>query len=243
MTMSKPLDNLIRDWTRIGAGFGARPAERTPDLERLLLDTARQAPEMARLFIMAATWLRTYGELVARHRLRRLVRDELEHASRPALGLLLSIAQEGIRPPVFQTIVRDLPSAEPAGPLFAVERESARRIQRARRRASPLSVRWGLWCEPLELKPDALRPPAWVMLQNPEFVLRADFRGDLRASVLASLLYDPAARESELELARRAGGSRAQVRSALDNLELSGRVRRDRASDPRRTRIEVIRAA
>jgi hypothetical protein len=56
------------------------------------------------------------------------------------------------------------------------------------------------------------------MHRNPDLVPRADFRGDLRASVLASLGHDPGAGRSELDLARRSGGSRAQVRAALDNL-------------------------
>ncbi len=112
--MSKQLDNLLRQWTQIGAGFSAEPDGMTPDLERLLLDTARHAHEMARLFIMAAAWLHRYGDL----------------------------------------------------------------------------------------------------------------RGDLRASVLASLRFDPGAGTSEVSLAEASGGSRAQVRNALDNLELTGRVRR-----------------
>ena len=78
MSMSEHLDNLIARWTRLGAGFSAESLPQTPDLERLILDTARHGPEMARLFIMAVTWLHLYGDLVARHRLRRLAREELE---------------------------------------------------------------------------------------------------------------------------------------------------------------------
>jgi predicted transcriptional regulator len=96
------------------------------------------------------------------------------------------------------------------------------------------------------------------MERHPEFVVRADMRGDLRVSVLASLRFDAGAGQSELALARAAGGSRAQVRNALDNLEMTGRVRRlsaggragagvigidSRAGAPIRnaTRIELLR--
>jgi len=241
--MSRSIDSLIRDWTQIGAGFGAEASGETPDLERLMLDTAWHAPGMARLFVMAATWLSRYGDLIAKHRLRRLVRAELEPEFRPVLGLLLDIAQQGRHPREFQTVIRDLEPAGKARPLFDSERSSGRLSLRAQRRASPLSKKWGLWCEPIEFKEDALRPSPWVMARNPGFITRADLRGDLRASVLASLFNDMGAKDSELELSRCAGGSRAQVRSALDNLELSGRVRRDRTSDPKRTRIELVRAA
>ena len=243
MTVNDGLDNLIRDWTRIGAGFGAEPALHTPDLERVLLDTARHAPGMARLFIMGATWLRRYGDLIAKHRLKRLIRDKLEPEFRPILGLLLDIAQHRTHPPEFQSIVRDLTPAESPRPLFVVERSNARLAARAERRASELSRRWGLWCEDFEFKDDALRPAHWIMEQNPGFITRADLRGDLRASVLAALEFDAGSRGSELALARAAGGSRAQVRSALSNLELSGRVRRSRTEGQRGTGIELLRVA
>lgn len=239
--MSEQLDNLIQQWTKIGAAFGAEPEGETPDLERLLLNTARHAPKIARLFIMAATWLRKYGDLIAKHRLKRLIQEELEQEYRPVLGLLLDIAQHGTHPLEFQTVTKELEPAEPARPLFESERSNNRLAARAERKASQTSKRWNLWCAPIELKHDALRPPRWVMRQNRGFVTRADLRGDLRASVLASLRFDPDSGRSELSLAETSGGSRAQVRKALDSLELTGRVRRMRnAGEGRRTSVELV---
>jgi len=237
--MPDRLDRLVRQWTRLGAGFDAAPSREPPDLERLLLDTAREAPRMARLFVVAATWLHRFGDLVAKHRLKRLIREELEPVHHATLGLLLEVAQQGTHPPRFASILPGLsPAAEP-GPLFEVERLPASLAARARRRASPSSLRWGRWCEEFALKSDALRPADWVMRHNPDLIPRADFRGDLRASVLASLDHDPDAGRSELELARRCGGSRAQVRAALDNLELTGKARRVRVEGRKRVGIEV----
>jgi hypothetical protein len=122
-----------------------------------------------------------------------------------------------------------------------VERGTAKLAERARRRASPISTRWGVWCEEIEFKDDALRPASWLMRENPGLVMRADFRGDLRASVLAALAHDADAGLSELDLARSCGGSRAQVRSALDNLELTGKAFRARKDRERRTRISLGR--
>jgi hypothetical protein len=238
-TVSDPLDNLIRQWAHLGAGFTADPSPEPPDLERLLLDTARQAPAMARLFIMAATWLHRYGDLIAKHRLKRLIRDELEREHHAALGLLLDIAQQGTHPAQFASIIRELTPASEPHPLFDIDRSTPQLAERSRRRASPISAHWGLWCEDIEFKNDALRPASWLMRQNPGLITRADFRGDLRASVLASLEHDADAGLSELHLARQCGGSRAQVRSALDNLELTGRARRTRSDRERRTRISL----
>lgn len=242
---SADLEAAIRRWTRLGVNFGGPRSRELPDIERLLLDTARLAPAMPRLFIMAATWLHRYGELVAKHRLKRLVREELGAEHRAALGLLLDIAQRGTHPPRFASIIRGLtPAAEPH-PLFDVERANTRLRDRALRRASKTSLRWGLWCEDFEFKNDALRPASWVVQPNPRLIARADFQGDLRASVMAALEFDHDAGTSELNLARRSGGSRAQVRNALDRLELTGRVKRTRptsTSGHRRTSIALAAA-
>lgn len=226
--MSDRLDTLIRRWTRLGAGFSAEPESETPDLERLLLETSRHASQMARLFIVGAAWLRVYGSLVAKHRLERLIEDELEPEYQPVLGMLLDIAQQGTHPARFASVIRSLKRAEPARPLFESERTSEAMAARAERRASAISRRWGLWCAPFDSKEGALRPAAWVMGRNAGFVTRVDLRGDLRASVLAALRFDAGAGESEVSLARAAGGSRAQVRSALEALALTGRVRREK---------------
>lgn len=61
--------------------------------------------------------------------------------------------------------------------------------------------------------------------------------------MFTAILGAPGSRASELSLARCAGGSRAQVRNALANLELSGRVRRSRVEGSRGTAIELLRAA
>ena len=188
--MSDRLNNLISQWTRLGAGFSADQSPEPPDLERMLLETARQAPGMPRLFIMAATWLHRYGDLIATHRLKRLIREELEREHQTTLGLLLDIAQKGTHPAQFASIIRKLsPAAEPR-PLFDIERSTAKLVERARRRASSVSLRWGRWCD----------------------------------------------------LARRSGGSRAQVRCALDNLEMTGKARRTRSDRERRTRIYLGRS-
>lgn len=235
--MNERIDQLVAQWARAGAGFGAGPGGAELDLERMVLETARLTSRMARLMVMSATWLHRYGSLMARHRLARLVRDELETGDRPTLGLLLETAQRGNHPAPFATIIEDLRAAAVAGPLFDVERGAL--AARARRRASAESMRWGVWCEEIEFKEDALRSPEWVMRQNASFLARADFRGDLRASVMAALAHDAGAGASEMQLARCAGGSRAQVRSALDQLELTGRVRRDRGEGRARTGVRL----
>lgn len=241
--MSDTLDNLLRRWASIGAGFNIEPSREDIDLERLLLDTARHAPEMSRLFTMAATWLHTYGDMIAKHRLRRLIRDELEPEYRPILGLLLDIAQQGTHPLEFQTVIKQLKPMAEAKPLFLSARRNPKLAQLAKRRAPALSRKWNLWCQRTEFKDDAIRPASWIIRHHPALRTRADFRGDLRASILAALRHDPGAGESESRLAELAGGSRAQVRSALANLEMTGRVETRSAVDANRREVSVAEAA
>lgn len=243
MSMNKTLDILFAQWTRLGAGFNTEPSAQTPDLERLLLDTARHSPEAARLFIMAATWLHRYGELIAKNRLKRLINDELAIEHRPTLGLLLDIAQQGTHPLRFQSIISMLEPATTPQPLFQISRENAKLAERAERRASVISRKWGMWCDPIEFKDDALRPSHWVMARNDGFITRADFRGDLRSSILAALRHDPQAGESEYKLARLSGGSRAQVRNSLENLAMTGRISRDIGKGVRRNGIALLERA
>jgi hypothetical protein len=242
--MIETLDSLIIKWTSLGAGFGARPhGARDIDLERLLLDTARHAPKMARLFIMSATWLHAFGDTVAKHRLKRLIDAELEPEHRAVLGLLLDTAQQGTHPREFESVIRRLsPEARPR-PLFENALKGEKLAELARRRASSLSRTWGLWMQPMEFKDDAIRPASWIMKRHPALRTRADFRGDLRASILAAMRHDANAGESESRLAELAGGSRSQVRNAISNLEMTGRVRARRADGANRIEIVLADAA
>lgn len=237
------VDRLIADWTRLGAGFNVEPAGRTPDIERLLLDTARIASSDSRLFAMAMTWLSMYDKLVARHRLARLVIAELEPGYRPVLGLLLELSQGARGGSHFNSVIALCAPAELPGPLFDVDRASPALAARAKRRAGEASKRWNLWTEELPLKKDAIRPAAWVIDRNPEFRARADFKGDLRASILEVLRADASAGASESELARHCGVTRMAVRSALADLELGGWVARETNRNRMRTVIREMTTA
>lgn len=136
--MSKPdLDNTIARWTRLGVLFGGRTARISPDIERLLLDTARLAPINARLFYLAVTWLSQYGNFVARHRLKRLVETELALSHHPALSALLTLAVKQGASKELLIATEPCEPAEESGPLFDVHRRSPTLADLARRNACP----------------------------------------------------------------------------------------------------------
>ena len=125
-------DDTIGAWAALGIAFDAPPRGHAPDLERLLLSTARQLPGLPRLLPTVVTWLRIYGDAVACHRLRRLVAEELQPSERPVLGLLLTLADHGVRPARFATVLRGLRPCAAPRPLFSVEAETPSLAARAR---------------------------------------------------------------------------------------------------------------
>jgi biotin operon repressor len=217
--------------------FGVEPTREQVDLERLLIDTIAIIPANPRLYVMAATWLVDYGVLVARHRLRYLANQLLGDEDHAVLGLLLETAVEHRLAQHLARVIADCRPARNAHPLFDVDNRSDALRQLAKSRASALSKRWNLWTEPITLKPEALRPMRWIIDTNPDLRLRAIFKGNLKASVMACLLDAPDAGESEAELARRCGVTRKAMSKALDDLQLCGLI--DRQPAGRRTTIRA----
>ena len=227
MTADERIASIAAQWARLGAMLNSPPAGRTPDIERLLLDTARVSPSNSRLFILAASWLTRYGDCVAKHRLARLIRDDLEPDHRPTIGLLLDWARrhDDINESRFNRAIRACGRKRDDRPLFDVERGNPALAALARRRSSPLSRKWGRWMADFDVKADALRPAEWVVAHNPSLRPRLLTGGDLRASVLAECEAAESEIASESDLARRCGASRPAIRDALRTLRLAGMVR------------------
>jgi len=161
----------VRQWKRLGAMFGgAEYADAPVDIERLLLDTARQTPDNIRLLIMSMTWLAHYGHAVDDRRLGELIREELSLSDQPIMGLMLELARgHAVVPGDYFAagIAACQPaSAEGAGPLSIVD-QTPFLSNYVRERASAESLRWGRWTEPVELTLRALRPAGWIFEHNP----------------------------------------------------------------------------
>ncbi|MGA2232755.1 MAG: hypothetical protein ABSH22_17790 [Tepidisphaeraceae bacterium] len=215
---------------RIGAMLNVRACDREVDLERMLLETSRQASGNFRLFILAVTWLAKYGEFAAKHRLARLIYHELGAEHRAALGLMLDLAREkGINNSHrFNQAMIACGRATDQRPLLDIDRRSDFFVRMARKNASAASLKWGRWVGDFELKEDAIRPASWIIEHNPSMRWRGDFKGDLRASVLAELEANAQSGASKSELARACGATRAATTKALESLKLSGRIRYSR---------------
>lgn len=222
-------ESVAARWTRLGAMFSVEPAERSPDIERLLLDTARNAGSNFRLLVMAGTWLTPHHDYVARHRLSKLIRDELEDEHRPTMGLLLDWVRPRLRPEHRRRFDQAIKACgrgatATARPLLDVDRSDPRAARLAEAEASALSKKWGRWVANFEPKPDAIRPGDWIARQNPEAHTRALLGGDLPASLLAEAEAGRREFKSEAQIAARLGVSRPAARNAVERLERLGYV-------------------
>lgn len=217
--------------------FNLEPSVVTPDIERLLLDTAQAMPQYSRFLPCTMTWLYRYEPLVARHRLARMAAEIPNRQWSARLGLLLDFARHHTGSDHLSIVIEQCKRAEVARPLFDAERSSPGMIELAKDLACPRSKRWRVWTQEPDLKTDVIRPARWVMANNPDLRYRAIFSGNLRASILACLGSDPQCGQSESALARACGATRPALREALDHLELCGMV--TRKSTGWRTVIEV----
>ncbi len=170
---------LAARWSRAGALFNAPPAADSPDLEALLLDTARHAHGNSRLYTMAASWLASNDMLILPERLRALIRDELEPRFQPAMGLILDTARGCSGSHRLDAAISACSPAATPEPFFDAERTNPVLRKLAERHASPLSRKWNLWAGEFKLKSDAIKTLASILLDNPIYQDRLSEAGTL----------------------------------------------------------------
>lgn len=170
------LDSVASRSARLGVLLNVTVAEETPDLERLLLDTARIVSANSRLLPLAASWLARYASHVNVARLTRLISAELQAEYRPNLGLLLELSEQFSRPEksLFALAVKACGANSEGCPLADVERENPVYRRLAEKRASALSRKWGRWTIEMAPKSSAMRPPEWIAQQNPSLIRTAN---------------------------------------------------------------------
>jgi len=229
------MHDITARWTRVGGLFGTPAAKESPDLERLLLDTARLIPDNAKLLAVGASWLARYSIFIVRDRLALLVAQELEPEHRPTMGLFLDIAGRWAKTSHFAKAIKLCNPAVDPGPLFNVMRRNRKTWALAERWASDESNKWGRWAQTVAIKNDALMAPKGVLAQNPSYRFRATLKGDARAAVIVALSHDEVAAASIMALAGAAGIARPTAYDAIRDLELSGDVDRDASGGVRLT--------
>lgn len=218
-------DNLEAAWARLGVLFNVRPTRRAVDPERLLIETAWACDTNPRLLPLAVSWLVVHGVLIARHRLKRLIREEGDPKARAVLGLIIEAALQAGAFPELKALLEECVPLAPPLPLFSDYAADPGLRDLAERNGSGLSRRWGVWAPEVQVKLDAIRPGPWVIDHNEGFRDRAIRKGDLRCSILRVLELDTdGVAPSESELGRLCAAQRTAVRKALDALMHEGAV-------------------
>ncbi len=156
---------ILADWSRLGIAWNVRPAQRLPDVERLIVRSLSMIPTNARLLVLMASWLTVYWRCVGRDRLMASAANA-PAPEQATLGIILQTVDGWLGIPVFVASLRRLHPAYSPEPLLEADRESAAMARLAAIEASDVSRRWGLWCLPIDRKLDAIRPPTWVFKVN-----------------------------------------------------------------------------
>lgn len=192
-------------------------------MERLVIKTAVELAARPAMLEEVAGWLAANGELLARHRLRRMIVKELAGAQAAAMGLLLDVAGGTAGAAAMGFLLSACRPLAVGRPLAGQYRDQPLLVMLARDRASEVSRRWGLWQPPAALA--APKDRLWILEHNPILRERALLGGGLKASVLACLRHDfKTAGESDLALA--CGATRKAVHDAIEHLQQGGWVRR-----------------
>lgn len=220
------LESVYSGWKKLGANFNVGPAPITPDLERLLIETAGVIPENSRLYVVVLSWLAANYRLVCRHRLAGLAAGISDPVSSAVLGFMLEEAKTILSTDHFNIAIKQCESLTEPRPLFLVDCISDSFKNTAEAKSGDISRKWGLWCEDISLKPESVRPVSWIINNNPALIHRAIFNGNLRASIIETLKHDSDSGQSESLLARCCNVTRKALRDALDHLEYCQAVHR-----------------
>lgn len=167
------LDSVASRWARLGVLLNVEAADHTPDLERLLLDTARVISANSRLLTLAASWLSRHASLIDLPRLSLQIQNHLEVKYRPNLGLLLELAGQFSPAVELSSAVDACGPAVDSRPLSDVESDNPVFRRLAEQRASALSRKWGRWTIDMAPKNSALRPSEWIAQHNPSLIRTA----------------------------------------------------------------------
>jgi len=217
------LTTLLAQWKRLGIEVDARPAPRTPDVERLIVETARLLPYMARLLPVATTWLVSCERLVCRHRLASFAAGITSTSHSACLGLLLDFVRATTFTDHLALPIRKCSPLLPPVPLLEAERKASY-YPLVQLEADAIARRWGLLTPRPHLVLDAMRPIDWILAANPRLRERALLRGDLGASILACITHEASSGSSESSLARTLGATRKALRDSLDHLQFCGLI-------------------
>lgn len=218
--------DVVARWASLGVMFNAEPSGEAPNIEELLIDTAGQLDQNARLLVMTATWLKQFHAKVFWDQLAALAAPlDDRHSAR--MGLLTDMSRQYIDDKAPQAVIDACRPMETPEPLSAVESPRPALARLSRKQACAISKKWGLWTQSIDrLKPGAVRPASWIARRNPTFALRGMLKGRVAARAIVALAEQGMKNVTETQLTRHVGCTRKAMHTALDDLDNSGWITR-----------------
>ncbi len=187
--LSAEMEIALSQWQKLGIDFGVKPAEKTADIERLLVNSGELFAGNQERLSSVASWLCRYYRVVCRHRLIKVIGDISCPEVLAALNSLLSFVKRETSTEHFNLAVNACGNFDQR--LAVIDRADYANIKE-------LGV---------------------VMKDNPDLHYRAIFSGSLKASAIVSLIHSTGFGISEAALARSCGATRKAIRDALEHLE------------------------
>jgi len=98
--------SIESQWVRLGFGLNSGTSDFTPDVESLIVSSARCFRENSRLTELVVSWLARNGDYVAKHRLKGRISQLTDVVEKATLGLVIESAIElGASPDFACTVV------------------------------------------------------------------------------------------------------------------------------------------
>jgi hypothetical protein len=184
-------------WQKLGIEFGVKPAEKTADVERLLVNSSEFFAGNMKLMLPVANWLCRYYRIVCRHRLVRTIKDISCPEKLSVLKSLLSFVKQEASTEHFNLAIKACGDFDQR--LAGIDHADYANI----------------------------KEPGIVMRDNPDLHYRAILSGGLKASIIVSLIHSTEFGISESALAKNCGVTRKALRDALEHLEFCQLVCRE----------------
>ena len=232
------LNYVLSKWRKLGTSFNVEPCKETPNIENLIILSARYIPEFSRLLPMLEAWLSKYEVLVCRHHLARMVSQLQDQKSSAILGYLFSRLRAKTESKHFNIVIKQCKPLFQPEPLFHVDQKNDKTKAFAERFSEPEAIEWGLWASHERPYESAIMDSTWLMKENPTLHYRALFSGKLQATIISVLLESEDHGQSETRLSKACNVTRVALRDALEHLDLCGYIQR--LPEKKRSVIKLI---
>ena len=184
------MPTLRQKLTQIGVRFNEVIPNCDVDIERTLLEGTQQGRKDPRIFWGVLLWMVTYIDLVNISRFSKILKDCGDPA---ALGTMCELAYERNANRKFLSIRQKCHPKKHKEILFYKMEEMEVTKREVISNALPLFLKWGFYCDYINLMEGAICNRAEILKRNQNLRLRCLFGANSQADILNWLLVNKAA--------------------------------------------------